>query len=77
MKMWKRFLILNGVALVVLCAGISAAAQNAPAPAEKGPGVGRAIPEFRLRDQFGREQTFASLAGRRGLVLLFYRSADW
>jgi hypothetical protein len=46
-------------------------------PAEKGPRVGQAIPPFRAIDQFGRRQSFRTLRGRQGLVLLFFRSADW
>jgi peroxiredoxin len=43
------------------------------------PGVpaGKLAPPFRARDQFGKEQTLSSLMGRNGLVLLFFRSADW
>ena len=50
-------------------------AQTNPPP--KGPQVGETIPSFKLRDQFGREQTLPSLVGPKGLVLLFFRSADW
>jgi peroxiredoxin len=39
--------------------------------------VGQKAPAFTARDQFGREQTLATLKGSKGTVLLFYRSADW
>jgi hypothetical protein len=39
--------------------------------------VGAAAPEFKLKDQSGRERDFASLTGPQGLVLVFFRSADW
>jgi hypothetical protein len=39
--------------------------------------VGAATPAFKLKDQNGHEQDFASLSGRSGLVLVFFRSADW
>jgi hypothetical protein len=39
--------------------------------------VPAAAPEFKLKDQTGRERDFASLAGPHGLVLVFFRSADW
>ena len=39
--------------------------------------VGQKAPAFSARDQFGREQTLASLKGPKGTVLLFFRSADW
>jgi len=56
----------------------SEAAPVGPVPLEKrGPALGSVAPEFRLRDQRGREQTLATLAGKDGLVLLFVRSADW
>jgi hypothetical protein len=38
---------------------------------------GNRIPEFRLPDQNGRPQTFESIRGPRGAMLVFYRSADW
>jgi hypothetical protein len=42
-----------------------------------GPAVGSRIPDFELFDQSGKRQTFESLRGTNGLVLLFVRSADW
>ena len=39
------------------------------------PGV--KAPEISLPDQAGKRQTFQTLAGRNGLLLLFFRSADW
>jgi len=43
------------------------------------PGItaGKPAPPFRAQDQFAKEQTLSSLMGRNGLVLLFFRSADW
>jgi len=38
---------------------------------------GSHIPEFRLPDQNGTPQTFESIRGPRGAMLVFYRSADW
>jgi hypothetical protein len=39
--------------------------------------VGQKAPAFSLRDQFGQLQTLDSLKGANGIVLLFFRSADW
>jgi len=39
--------------------------------------VGQKAPAFSARDQFGREQSLATLKGPKGTVLLFFRSADW
>lgn len=41
------------------------------------PGPGSRIPEFRLNDQNGVSQTFESIRGPKGAMLVFYRSADW
>ena len=61
-----------------LAVTVAPAAQAGPAPvAERGPAVGQKIPPFAARDQFGKEQTLASLTDADGLVLLFVRSADW
>jgi hypothetical protein len=42
-----------------------------------GPSPGDALPAFEALDQSGRKQTFESLKGPKGLVLLVVRSADW
>jgi len=41
------------------------------------PDVGSRIPEFGLPDQNGVRQTFESVRGPKGAMLVFYRSADW
>lgn len=47
------------------------------ANAKSGPAVGAHIPEFEAVDLNGKRQTFQTLKGPNGLVLLFARSADW
>ena len=42
-----------------------------------GPQVGTKVPDFRLTDQRGTVRTLESLMGPKGLLLFFYRSADW
>jgi hypothetical protein len=42
-----------------------------------GPQVGERLPDFKLFDQTGKEQTLQSIMGRRGAMLVFIRSADW
>jgi hypothetical protein len=39
--------------------------------------VGDKIPAFHGADQFGKQRDFAELGGPNGLVMLFFRSADW
>lgn len=41
------------------------------------PQVGVRIPSFTLPDQFGQVQSFESIRGPKGAMLVFYRSADW
>jgi peroxiredoxin len=43
----------------------------------QGPDIGQKLPSFRLPDQHGRMQTFESVRGPNGAMLVFYRSADW
>ena len=42
-----------------------------------GPQVGDRVPDFTLLDQNGRSRTLTSLLGPQGLMLVFFRSADW
>jgi len=42
-----------------------------------GPQVGSRLPDFTLLDQKGQSRTLASLTGPKGLMLVFFRSADW
>jgi cytochrome oxidase Cu insertion factor (SCO1/SenC/PrrC family) len=68
---------------VATLTGSSAAAQG-PAPTRVavdvtrlGPQVGQQVPDFNLRDQAGRMRNLQSIAGPRGTMLVFLRSADW
>ncbi len=56
---------------------LSASAMGLAAQETHGVSVGAQAPSLRARDQFGKEQTLRSLSGPNGLVLLFFRSADW
>ncbi len=40
-------------------------------------GVGDSIPLFRAPDQDGKERQFSDLVGPKGLVIFFFKSADW
>jgi cytochrome oxidase Cu insertion factor (SCO1/SenC/PrrC family) len=61
--------------------GVSVSAAQQPAArvdVEKlGPQVGSPAPKFELKDQFGKSWSRDSLMGSKGLMLVFYRSADW
>jgi hypothetical protein len=43
----------------------------------RGPAIGERLPAFELADQAGTLRDFESLRGPRGLVLVFFQSADW
>jgi Tfp pilus assembly protein PilF len=42
-----------------------------------GPAIGAMATGFSMLDQFGQRRTMESLMGPQGLVLVFFRSADW
>jgi peroxiredoxin len=39
--------------------------------------VGQRVPDFSALDQNGHQQTLQSNMGPQGLMLVFFRSADW
>jgi peroxiredoxin len=68
--------------VLALTIGISArgAAQQPAARIDvsaRGPQVGQAVPEFRLRDAQGKVWTRESIVGPKGAMLVFSRSLDW
>ena len=70
------------VAFLAFCAVAGAGSQTSQGPAlpdvqKLGPQVGSRVPDFTLLDQQGQSRTLASLSGPKGLLLVFYRSADW
>jgi cytochrome oxidase Cu insertion factor (SCO1/SenC/PrrC family) len=75
--------MLAAAAAVLLHAPADSAMQQTPAESslpdvqKLGPQVGSRVPEFTLVDQRGQSRTLASLMGPRGVMLVFFRSADW
>jgi cytochrome oxidase Cu insertion factor (SCO1/SenC/PrrC family) len=55
----------------------SASTPSMPDVQKLGPQVGERVPDFTLMDQRGRSRTLTSLTGPKGLMLVFFRSADW
>lgn len=77
-----------GIALAVILFGVGSFLLQPRAPidmqsrtpidvASLGPQVGEQVPEFSLPDQNGQMRTLESIAGPKGAMLLFHRSADW
>ena len=71
----RKLLCTGSMALLLALVTVTASAK----PAESwGPELGSAIPDqLETRDQDGVEQSFDSLVGDKGLVLVFLRSLDW
>jgi hypothetical protein len=63
----------------ILLAGILAlaAAQTQVDVTRVGPQVGATVTDFTLKDQRGQDQSLATVAGTKGTILVFFRSADW
>jgi hypothetical protein len=56
---------------VAILAGIARGAIKS------GPEVGAKIRAFSLTDQNGKTRTLGDIAGPKGAMLVFFRSADW
>ena len=84
-KMNHRTMSMNKThrAVLLVCATIvawmSGHAQSPNLTGGRAIGIetGEKAPSFRLKDQFGHEQSSDTLRGTNGTVLLFFRSADW
>lgn len=61
----------------LLLTAAQAAGPERPDPMTLGPAIGQPLPGFEARDSTGAPRTFESLKGPNGLVLVFFRSADW
>ena len=60
-----------------LCLPVWGQLQGLRDAAQIGPAAGTTAAEFSLTDQSGSRRTLESLMGPQGLVLVFFRSADW
>lgn len=71
--------ILAALALAVVSASFTAlpAIAQLPAGTELGPKIGATVPDFSVVTTGGETRKGASLAGRSGVTLVFFRSADW
>ena len=59
------------------CLALWAEGKGPQDATQHGPAVGAMAAEFSLADQLGQKRTLESLMGPSGLVLVFFRSADW
>lgn len=66
------------IAIWTASAAFAVAAVAAQVDVTKiGPQPGARVADFQLPDQHGKPRTLASLAGPKGTMLVFFRSADW
>ena len=68
------------VVVSIAAAGVLAAtiaAQQPIDPQTLGPKIGERLIDFSLPDQHGVTRSLRSLVGPKGVVLVFFRSADW
>ncbi len=66
------------LALLLTGSGVTAALAQAQVALDAvGPQPGTVVPAFSAVDQTGAARTLASVMGRRGVMLVFSRSADW
>ena len=83
-----RTSLISAVFLIVLASGAFAQAPGSNGigvtgvrakidVSKLGPQVGDRVPAFSLNDQNGRITTLESVAGAKGTMLVFFRSADW
>ena len=60
----------NAIVFLAGAAALLGQPKTGPEPATK-------VPAFTLPDQAGQQQTLQSVTGPKGLMLVFFRSADW
>lgn len=65
------------VAVGVLVSVVSLVSQSTVDLEHVGPQIGSRVPSFTMPDQTGRMRTLDSLMGPKGVILVFFRSADW
>jgi len=62
---------------VGLCVALSAASADPPPEEKTGLKVGEKAPEFKLKDQSGKERELKEMLKDGPVALVFFRSASW
>ena len=71
---------LRGLVLVAVVCAVAHIGAQSPAAVDTskiGPAVGASVPPISGVDQFGKTQTLTSIAGPKGAMVVFFRSAAW
>lgn len=67
-----------GLAAFVVAVSLSTGPASSADKLQRGPKVGATVPHpVTAADQTGKRRDLASIAGRKGVILLFSRSLDW
>jgi len=77
---WQSQMKLAVIACIAashFCLPVSGQIQGLRDATVNGPAAGATAPDFSLLDQHGKRRTMESLMGPQGVVLVFFRSADW
>jgi hypothetical protein len=74
MKFLKSILLCG---ICVICGALISAQSAAVDVSKIGPKLGAVAPAFSGTDQNGASQSLKTVAGPRGTMLVFFRSADW
>lgn len=77
LKVMRIMLMAWMLAVTILGGGAAVALAQLPSGVERGPKIGAKAPAFSVTSTSGEITTLETLRGRRGLVLVFVRSADW
>lgn len=75
--MMKPRLAIATVTVGLAVAGLTGQAPPTVDTSKIGPHVGAMVPGWSATDQFGKPHTLASVMGPKGVMLVFFRSADW
>jgi len=77
----KRYVLVPLICTILGASAAGTGLQSVQPPLPEvqklGPQVGSRVPDFTLLDQNGRSRALMSLMGPKGLMLVFFRSADW
>jgi peroxiredoxin len=69
--------MIRSTQFIIAAAVLAVASAAVAANFDVGPAVGARIPALHVTDAAGKPQTVKALAGKKGVVLMFFRSAKW
>ena len=73
----RRRTVRSYLVIGALAATVQLACADSDYASDWGPSIGSTAPLLAATDQAGKTQTLETMAGPKGLLFLFNRSADW